>query len=91
MDKALAQITSALSSIDTATGLVGDAQNSLQNRTEFNKSMVDLLNSTSSSLSSVDTNAAAAQLASLQTRQQFASSIMSILKQGEQNPLQLLR
>jgi len=91
MDKALTQITLALSSIDTATGLIGDAQNSLQDRSSFNKSMADLLNSTASSISSVDTNSAAAQLASLQTRQQFATSIMSILKQGEQNPLQLLR
>jgi len=91
MDTALTQITNALATVDTASGLVGDAQNSLQNRTDFNKSMIDLLNSTSSSLSSVDTNAAAAQLAALQTRQQFASSIMSIVKQNEQSPLQLLR
>jgi len=91
IDTALTQISTAISTIDTATGLVGDAQNSLQDRTTFNKSMIDLLNSTSSSLSSVDTNQASAELAALQTRQQFATSIMSIIKQTEQNPLQLLR
>jgi flagellin-like hook-associated protein FlgL len=91
IDTALGQITQALSTIDTATGLVGDAQSALQDRSTFNKSMIDLLNSTSSSLSSVDTNEASAQLAALQTRQQFATSIMSIIKQSEQNPLQLLR
>ena len=91
MDVALAEITAAISAVDTGTGLVGDAQNSLQQRSDFNKSMASLMTTTATTISSVDTSAASAQLAALQTRQQFATSIMSILKQSDQNPLQLLR
>ena len=91
MDTALAQLTNALSKIDTATGLVGDAQSSLQNRSDFNKSTIDLLNTTATALNAIDSNAASAQLASLQTQQSFATSIMSIMKQSDQSALQLLR
>lgn len=91
VDTALAQVNAAISKIDLASGLLGDAQTSLNDRSSFNKSMADLFKSTSTALNAVDTTQASAELASLQTRQQFATSIMSIIKQGEQNPLILLR
>jgi flagellin-like hook-associated protein FlgL len=88
---AITALQAALDNSDIGISKLGTWQSSVDNRSSFNNSMLKILNTAVTSLTSNDATADAAELASLQTRQTFANSILSIIRQGEQNPIQLLR
>ncbi len=91
LNAAITALQNARDASDTGIAKVGSWQASVETRKDFNSEISKILTSTISGLSSNDATADAAELASLQTRQQFANSILAIIKQGEQNPMQLLR
>lgn len=88
---AINALQAARDTSDTGIARLGTWQSSLETRAGFNTEINKILTSAISGLSSSDATADAAELASLQTRQSFANSILAIIKQGEQNPIQLLR
>ena len=63
----------------------------LNSRSGFNSAMMNELNGDSDLLTAADTTAEAANLASMQTKQSFATNSMSLTKQAEQGLIQLLR
>ena len=91
LSAAITALQTARDTSDTGLAKIGSWQASVETRKDFNTEISKILTSTITGLSSNDATADAAELASLQTRQQFANSILGIIKQGEQNPLQLLR
>lgn len=91
LNAAIAALQSARDTSDTGLAKIGTWQASIETRTDFNAQISKILTSAITGLSSNDATADAAELASLQTRQTFANSILSIIKQGEQSPIQLLR
>jgi flagellin len=91
LNNAIAKLTNALATVALGTNQMAAFQNAVQNRSDFNNSMISMLNDAANNLTAVDSTAVAAQVASLQTQQSFAQSIMSNTKQADQSILQLLR
>lgn len=91
LNAAITALSSARNASDIGISKLSTWQSGLQTRSDFNNSITKILTAAITSLTSSDATADAAELASLQSRQTFANSILSIIKQGEQNPLQLLR
>ncbi|MBX3496459.1 MAG: hypothetical protein KF769_09475 [Parvibaculum sp.] len=63
----------------------------VQNRQDFTKNMIDVLEAGAGNLTLADTNVEAANLLALQTRQSLASTSLSLANQSEQSVLSLLR
>ena len=61
----------------------------MQTRVDFNKSMVDTLNTGADSLTANDMNADSAALLALQTRQQIAATSLSLTRGGDTSVLRL--
>ena len=91
LDKIIAILTTAMSTVDAGTAKVNIGQNYLQSRNDFNKSLMSLLTDTSTQLTAADTTQAAAQFAALQVQQSYANSILSSTKQADLSVIQLLR
>jgi flagellin-like hook-associated protein FlgL len=87
---ALANITSALSSLQAQTAALGNNQAIVDARTQFNKSMATLLQSGSDDLVKSNGSEDSALLLALQTRQQLAASAISIATNGDKIALRLL-
>ena len=92
------ELTTAITKIENAILAVTREQKSLANqgamlnsRSGFNSAMMNELNGDSDLLTAADTTAEAANLASMQTKQSFATNNMSLTKQAEQGLIQLLR
>jgi flagellin-like hook-associated protein FlgL len=87
---AMANITSALSSLQAQTAGLGNNQAIVEARTQFNKSMATLLQSGSDDLVKSDGSEDSALLLALQTRQQLAASAISLATNSDKIALRLL-
>jgi len=84
-------IDSAFSTLEAQSSKFGSQLQIVQTRQSFTKDMIGTLEDGSNALTAADTNAEAANLATLQTRQSLIVSALSISTSQEQNVLQLLR
>lgn len=91
LNTAIDKLTNALSVLSLGDAQVAQFQTTVQNRVDFNKSIIGLLNDAANSLTAADMTQVSAQYAALQVQQGFAQTIMSNTKQADQSILQLLR
>jgi len=88
---AIGKIDNALARTQSGLTQVASFQAMLQDRKDFNASLVKLLNQASRDLVGADATGVAAKTSSLQIQQSFGQSILASTKQAEQSLLQLLR
>ncbi|MBA4209701.1 MAG: hypothetical protein C0454_09250 [Parvibaculum sp.] len=93
-----AKISDAVSGLNSATATLrsqastfGANLSVVQNRQDFTKNMINVLETGSGDLTLADTNEEAANLLALQTRQSLAQTSLSLATQAEQSVLSLLR
>ena len=91
LNAAIDKLTNALSNLNLGDSQVAQFQATTQNRVDFNKSIVSLLNDATNSLTGADMTEVAAQTAALQVQQSFAQTILANTKQSDQSIMQLLR
>jgi flagellin-like hook-associated protein FlgL len=89
LDARLDELSTALTTVQTQSGEFGAALNTVQNRQEFTKSMVNTLQTGADSLTLADANEEAAKLLSLNTRQQLSQTALSLASQADQAVLRL--
>ena len=88
---ALTALTAASSTLRTEASALGSNLSIVQVRQDFNKNLIDVLQTGSSNLTLADTNEEAANSQALSTRQSIAVSALSLANQSQQSVLQLLR
>ncbi len=93
-----ADINTTLNSLTTASGQLrtdsstfGSALSVVQNRQDFTKNLINVLDTGSSNLTNADLNEEAANSQALSTRQSLGISALSLANQAQQGILQLLR
>jgi flagellin-like hook-associated protein FlgL len=86
---ALSKVTAALSSLQSSSSQFSTAASVIDTRTSFTTSMIDFLNTTSDDLVATDTNEDGAALLALQTRQQVASTMLSLTQSVDNTVLRL--
>jgi flagellin-like hook-associated protein FlgL len=91
IDKYIAQIGNALTSVRSQASSFGSNLSIVQNRQDFTKSMTNTLETGAGNLTLADMNQEAANMLALQTRQSLAQSTLSMANQADQGVLQLLR
>lgn len=91
LNNAINKLTNALSTLSLGDAQVAQFQSTAQNRIDFNKAIVGLLNDSANSLTAADMSQVSAQYAALQVQQGFAQTILANTKQSDQPVLQLLR
>ena len=91
LNAAIDKLTNALSTLSLGDSQVAQFQATTNNRVDFNKSIVSLLDDASNSLTAADMSQVAAQTAALQVQQSFAQTILANTKQSDQSIMQLLR
>lgn len=89
INTSLTKINAAIANVQATSASLGASNSILQTRMDFNASMVDTLNSGASDLTAADTNADSALLLALQTRQQLATTSLSIANGAYASALQL--
>jgi flagellin len=90
-NKALAVLSSASTQLRTEASALGSNLSVVQLRQDFNKSLINVLQSGASNLTLADANEEAANSQALSTRQSIAVSALSLANQSQQSVLQLLR
>jgi len=90
-NKVLANLNSASSTLRSEASSLGSNLSIVQVRQDFNKSLINVLQTGSSNLTLADTNEEAANSQALSTRQSIAVSALSLANQSQQSVLQLLR
>ncbi|MEI9923714.1 MAG: flagellin [Bradyrhizobium sp.] len=90
-NSALTALTAASSTLRTEATSLGSNLSIVQIRQDFNKNLIDVLQTGSSNLTLADTNEEAANSQALSTRQSIAVSALSLANQSQQSVLQLLR
>ena len=88
---ALAKLGSASTTLRTEASALGSNLSVVQLRQDFNKSLIDVLQTGASNLTLADANQEAANSQALSTRQSIAVSALSLANQSQQSVLQLLR
>ena len=88
---ALTALTQASTTLRTEASNLGSNLSIVQIRQDFNKNLIDVLQTGSSNLTLADTNEEAANSQALSTRQSIAVSALSLSNQSQQSVLQLLR
>lgn len=91
IQEVLDRIDGAFQTIEAQSAKFGSQLQIVQTREVFTKDMIGTLDDGAHALTAADTNEEAANLATLQTRQQLIVSSLSISTQQEQAVLQLLR
>lgn len=86
---ALTTVTAAFGTVKQATGDLSNKLSIIQNRQDFSKGIADVLKSGADSLVNADTNAEAANVLALQTRQQLSQTALSLSNQADQAVLRL--
>ena len=89
INSALTKINAAIATVSATSASLGSSGTILQTRLDFNKSMVDTLNGGASDLTANDSNADSALLLALQTRQQLATTTLSLANGAYASALQL--
>ncbi|WP_454645770.1 DUF1522 domain-containing protein [Bradyrhizobium liaoningense] len=90
-NKVLTNLNAASSTLRSEASALGSNLTIVQVRQDFNKSLINVLQTGSSNLTLADTNTEAANSQALSTRQSIAVSALSLANQSQQSVLQLLR
>ncbi len=91
INKTLTKIEGASSKLRTDASTFGSNLSVVQNRQDFTKHLINVLDTGSSNLTSADLNEEAANSQALTTRQSLGISALSLANQAQQGILQLLR
>jgi len=87
----LSKLSTAANTLRSEASALGSNLSVVQIRQDFNKTLIDVLQTGSSNLTLADTNQEAANSQALSTRQSIAVSALSLANQSQQSVLQLLR
>jgi flagellin len=87
----ITKITSASDALRTQASTLGSNLSIVQIRQDFNKNLINVLQTGSANLTLADTNEEAANSQALSTRQSIAVSALALANQSQQSVLQLLR
>ena len=87
----LTQLTHASTLLRTAASSLGSNLSIVEIRQDFNKNLINVLQTGASNLTTADTNEEAANSQALSTRQSIAVSALALANQSQQSVLQLLR
>jgi flagellin-like hook-associated protein FlgL len=87
----LASLNTASITLRSQASAFGANLSIVQVRQDFNKNLINVLQTGSSNLTLADSNEEAANSQALSTRQSIATSALSLANQAQQNVLQLLR
>ena len=90
-NKALTSLASASSTLRSEASALGSNLSIVQIRQDFNKNLINVLQTGSSNLTLADTNEEAANSQALSTRQSIAVSALALANQSQASVLQLLR
>ncbi|MDH2398784.1 DUF1522 domain-containing protein [Bradyrhizobium sp. SSUT18] len=90
-NRVLTNLNAASSTLRSEASALGSNLSVVQVRQDFNKSLINVLQTGSSNLTLADTNVEAANSQALSTRQSIAVSALSLANQSQQSVLQLLR
>jgi flagellin len=90
-NKALTSLSNASSTLRSEASTLGSNLSIVQIRQDFNKNLIDVLQTGSSNLTLADTNQLAADSQALSTRQSIAVSALALANQSQASVLQLLR
>ncbi|WFU43808.1 DUF1522 domain-containing protein [Bradyrhizobium sp. CB82] len=90
-NKVLVNLNAASSTLRSEASTLGSNLSVVQVRQDFNKNLINVLQTGSSNLTLADTNEEAANSQALSTRQSIAVSALSLANQSQQSVLQLLR
>ena len=90
-NKVLAQLDSASTSLRAESSALGSNLSIVQIRQDFNKSLINVLQTGASNLTLADSNEEAANSQALSTRQSIAVSALALANQSQASVLQLLR
>jgi flagellin len=88
---ALAKLGAASTTLRTEASALGSNLSVVQLRQDFNKNLINVLQTGASNLTLADANEEAANSQALSTRQSIAVSALSLANQSQQSVLQLLR
>jgi flagellin-like hook-associated protein FlgL len=89
LEKATTALTSALTSLKSLSSTFGANLSVAQTRQDFTKDLAEVLSTGASNLVNADANEEAANLLSLQTRQQLSQTALSLSSQSDQAVLRL--
>ncbi|MGA2289696.1 flagellin [Bradyrhizobium sp.] len=87
----LSSLTAASTTLRTEASALGSNLTIVQIRQDFNKNLINVLQTGSSNLTLADSNEEAANSQALSTRQSIAVSALALANQSQQSVLQLLR
>ncbi|HEX5233543.1 MAG TPA: flagellin, partial [Bradyrhizobium sp.] len=87
----LTKLSAASSTLRTEASALGSNLSIVQIRQDFNKNLINVLQTGSSNLTLADTNEEAANSQALSTRQSIAVSALALANQSQASVLQLLR
>ncbi len=90
-NNALSLLNTASSTLSSEASTLGSNLSVVQIRQDFNKNLIQVLQTGASNLTLADTNQLAADSQALSTRQSIAVSALSLANQSQQSVLQLLR
>ena len=90
-NKVITSLSAASSTLRNEASTLGSNLSIVQIRQDFNKNLIDVLQTGSSNLTLADTNQLAANSQALSTRQSIAVSALSLANQSQASVLQLLR
>jgi flagellin-like hook-associated protein FlgL len=90
-NKILDSLNKASSTLRSQASTLGSNLSIVQIRQDFNKNLINVLQTGSSNLTLADTNEEAANSQALSTRQSIAVSALALANQSQQSVLQLLR
>ena len=91
INKTLTAITTATSQLRAQSSTFGSNLSVVQNRQDFSKNLINILDTGSANLTNADLNEEAANSQALSTRQSLGISALSLANQANQGILQLLR
>lgn len=89
IDERLSNLGDALTELRTQSSSFGSNLSVVQNRQEFTKATINTLKTGADNLTLADMNEEAANLLSLQTRQQLSNTALSLANQADQGVLRL--
>ncbi|MEZ5786964.1 MAG: flagellin [Xanthobacteraceae bacterium] len=89
LDARLNELSNSLTTLRSQSSSFGSNLSIVQNRQDFTKSMINTLQTGADNLVLADSNEEAANMLALQTRQQLASTALSLASQADQGVLRL--
>jgi flagellin len=91
INSTLDDLKASIDTLRTEASKFGSNLQIVENRQNFTKDMINVLQTGAANLTLADTNEEAANLLALQTRQSLSSTSLSMASQADQSVLQLLR